>query len=92
MKVQHNHDAMLFHEDGACLSPEFVRQVLGNPKCTVVQASYSAQALEQDRLATEVRTERMLALLTRCLPYVMDARQGRGDLELECLIRGELRQ
>lgn len=37
---------------GVSLSPDFVRQVLGSPKCTVQQAAYSALALEQDRVAT----------------------------------------
>ena len=34
------------------LSPEFVRQVLGNPKCTIEQAAYSALALEEERQDT----------------------------------------
>ena len=38
--------------DGVSLSPEFVKRVLGDPKCTVRQAAYSALALEQDRVAT----------------------------------------
>lgn len=37
---------------GVSLSADFVRRVLGNPKCTVEQAAYSALALEQDRVAT----------------------------------------
>jgi hypothetical protein len=37
---------------GVSLSPDFVRQVLSSPKCTVKQAAYSALALEQDRVAT----------------------------------------
>lgn len=37
---------------GVSLSQDFVRRVLGNPTCTVEQAAYSAQALEQDRVAT----------------------------------------
>lgn len=34
------------------LDPEFVSRVLGNPKITVEQASYSAQALEEERRDT----------------------------------------
>ena len=37
---------------GVSLSSDFVRQVLGSPKCTIEQAAYSALALEQDRQAT----------------------------------------
>lgn len=43
---------------GVSLSPEFVRQVLGSPKCTVEQAAYSALALEEDRKDT-LRTDLM---------------------------------
>lgn len=38
--------------NGVALSPDFVRKCLGDPKCTVEQAAYSALALEQDRQAT----------------------------------------
>ena len=37
---------------GVSLSADFVRRVLGDPKCSVEQAAYSALALEQDRQAT----------------------------------------
>lgn len=37
---------------GVSLSPEFVRKVLHDPKCSIEQAAYSALALEQDRQAT----------------------------------------
>lgn len=82
--------------EGPTLSPEFIEQVLGKPKAGVVAIANARQAalsLEEDRKYTvnDVRAERLLRLLERCLPYVMESRQGRGDLELERLIRLELR-
>lgn len=81
--------------DGPSLSDEFIRQVLGHPKTGAVAIANAAQAaalLEADRdcLPTDIRTERLLQLLERALPYVIDAHQGRGDSELQKAIREEL--
>lgn len=47
--ISHFRDAVAA---GVSLSPEFVRKVIGDPKCTVEQAAYSTLALEQDRQTT----------------------------------------
>jgi hypothetical protein len=44
--ITNHHDAIANHID---VSDDFIRRVLGNPTCTVEQASYSAHDLEQDR-------------------------------------------
>jgi len=50
----HQFSAAEIREEGPSLPDEFIRRVLGNPKTgpkAILQASYSAQALEQDRRA-----------------------------------------
>lgn len=81
--------------EGPTLSPEFIRQTLKLPPAgphAIANASQAALSLEADRdcIVTDVRVERMRALLIECLPYVRESCQGRGDPELEKLIVEEL--
>lgn len=79
-------------EEGPTLSPEFIAQVLGARKVNVANARAGAEALEADRAEyTKAREQRLCDLLRSCLPYVLDANQGRGDRALEKLIREELK-
>ena len=90
--ISHYRDAIAARES---ISDEVIRQVV-NPKPASdharANAAQAAVSLEADRQAIliDVRTERLLRLLERCLPYVKDARQGRGDKDLEKLINEEL--